>query len=101
MRQTLQNRKAFTLIELLVVVGIIGVLISIMLPSIGRARAKAQATVCGTHVRGITQAAIMYCSDFSGRLPLDGGDGESGPQGSGIPVGVWSDPTLWFNAIMS
>ena len=55
-----RTRPAFTLIELLVVVAIIALLISILLPSLERARATARQTVCITNMRSIGQAAHIY-----------------------------------------
>ena len=59
------NRKiqGFTLIELLVVVAIIGILLSILLPSIQKARAKTIAVVCLNNQKQINTAYIMYAGE--------------------------------------
>ncbi len=59
-----QRRSAFTLIELLVVVAIIALLISILLPSLSRARAQARTTLCATRIGQLTKAMIMYADDY-------------------------------------
>ncbi|MFQ5806950.1 MAG: type II secretion system protein [Phycisphaerae bacterium] len=57
-----RSRGAFTLIELLVVVAIIALLISILLPTLQRAREEARRLKCAVNIRGIGQASSMYLS---------------------------------------
>ena len=59
----MRKSKAFTLIELLVVVAIIALLISILLPSLARARELSKRTVCSANLRGIGQACKIYAQE--------------------------------------
>jgi len=58
-----KRRWGFTLIELLVVVAIIALLISILLPSLSRARELSKRTVCLANQRGIGQGMHIYAAD--------------------------------------
>ena len=64
------RRKGFTLIELLVVVGIIAVLISILLPSLGRARKQAYAVNCLSNLRQFGNANQMFLNDNKATMPF-------------------------------
>jgi prepilin-type N-terminal cleavage/methylation domain-containing protein/prepilin-type processing-associated H-X9-DG protein len=62
-------RHAFTLIELLVVVAIIALLISILIPSLSRARTLAKSTVCNTRLRTLGQGLVLYANANRDVLP--------------------------------
>jgi len=79
--------RGFTLIELLVVVAIIALLISILLPSLSKARAQARTTLCGTRIGQLTKSLYLYAEDFEerfpfhivfGEIPVWGGGGDDG-----------------------
>jgi prepilin-type N-terminal cleavage/methylation domain-containing protein/prepilin-type processing-associated H-X9-DG protein len=61
--------KAFTLVELLVVIGIIALLISILLPTLGRVRDQAVTTKCLANMTQIGTAFTMYVNDNKGNMP--------------------------------
>ena len=55
--------KKFTLIELLVVVAIIGILVSILMPSLSKAREQTRRAVCKSNLRQIAIGATVYAND--------------------------------------
>ena len=55
--------KGFTLIELLVVIAIIALLISILLPSLSRARELSKRLVCASNAKGIGTSAKIYANE--------------------------------------
>lgn len=83
------QRAGFTLIELLVVISIISLLISILLPSLSRARSQAKGVHCVARLKEFGNALAAYENTSRGLLPparwypdasrIDGGDPGSEP----------------------
>jgi prepilin-type N-terminal cleavage/methylation domain-containing protein/prepilin-type processing-associated H-X9-DG protein len=71
MKQSLRHRSrpGFTLVELLVVIGIIAVLVSLLLPSLNRARDQAKRVNCAAHLQQIGQSLVMYAGQNKGYFP--------------------------------
>lgn len=64
------SRSAFTLIELLVVIAIIALLVSILLPSLSRARELAKGVYCLNNLDQMVTAAQTYTNENHGRYPI-------------------------------
>ncbi len=98
------ERRGFTLIELLVVVAIIALLISILLPSLSKARAQARTSLCASRAGQLVKAFLVYSDDFEETPPFMGRGWENcndlpdveWPEGSGITVRQWAYLEDWL-----
>jgi prepilin-type N-terminal cleavage/methylation domain-containing protein len=69
MRKATSTPGGFTLVELLVVIGIIALLISILMPSLNRARQAAQSVQCLSNLRQLYFGVRFYADDNKGCFP--------------------------------
>lgn len=79
------NLKAFTLIELLVVIGIIGLLVAILLPTLGKAREQARATACASQLRQLGLGLMIYAQNNKSWTPSWSGWHELEADGTTVP----------------
>ncbi len=74
--------SGFTLIELLVVIAVIALLISLLVPGLGRARETARTVACMSNQRSLILAWTMYADTYKGRV---------------MPLAYWDTPDLGPN----
>ncbi len=65
----LKPAKAFTLVELLVVIAILGILVSVLLPTLSSAREITYKTACQSNLRQTAIAVANYASAYKSRIP--------------------------------
>ncbi len=63
------SRRGVTLTEMLVIIGIIGILMMILLPSLGSAMEKARQAACGNNLGQCYKLVLQYATENAGRLP--------------------------------
>jgi type II secretory pathway pseudopilin PulG len=62
-------RRGFALIDLLVVVIVLGMLVGVLLPSLGRARERTRGVQCLKNLHELGGAVLVYAKDHEGHLP--------------------------------
>jgi len=64
-----RNKSGFTLVELLVVISIMALLMSILMPSLSKARKQAQAVVCQANLKQWSSVFLVYANSNDDCLP--------------------------------
>ena len=86
-----EAKRAFTIVELLVVITIIGILAALLLPTLSRAKAKAQTVVCMNNLKQLTIAFHHYVNNYDDRIMENI---------SAVGVGNIDEPS-WVAGVMS
>lgn len=76
--------RGFTLVELLVVISIIALLLSVLMPVLGKVRAEGRSIMCSNYIRQITLGLRLYSESNNGKLFSQAGAG-----------------SMWFDQIAS
>jgi prepilin-type N-terminal cleavage/methylation domain-containing protein/prepilin-type processing-associated H-X9-DG protein len=98
MSRSHRRARAFTLVELLVVIAIIAVLVGVLLPTLGKARGRAQTIACMSNMRQIAQACVQYTVEYKGSYPWGFAFNKTNPATGRPTDGGSSGYITWFSS---
>lgn len=91
-------QRGFTLIELLVVISVIALLLSILLPALGRARAAAKLSVCASNMRQMGVGITVYSNEQRGFAPIGPHPGD---ENDFVGTSRFATNMMWYGTDMS
>ena len=96
MSRITKTEKDFTLVELLVVIAIIGILLTLLMPSMRSAKLSAMTGVSLSNLSQIYKGAMAYTKDHNQFLPISGGNGNPTPYTVGEDGANWRPPVYEY-----